>query len=51
MPTTPTPAASSAGMWCAHPDESPAWPPSRNGPCWCDSGRKYRKCCGAPARN
>ncbi|MFF7881266.1 SEC-C metal-binding domain-containing protein [Streptomyces sp. NPDC020794] len=35
----------------AHPDESPAWPAPRNGPCWCDSGRKYKKCCGAPARN
>ncbi|MBA4865304.1 SEC-C domain-containing protein [Streptomyces sp. PSKA54] len=25
------------------------WPPARNGPCWCDSGRKYKKCCGTPA--
>jgi hypothetical protein len=25
------------------------WPPERNGPCWCASGRKYKKCCGAPA--
>lgn len=25
------------------------WPPPRNGPCWCDSGRKYKKCCGNPA--
>jgi hypothetical protein len=24
-----------------------AWPPPRNAPCWCDSGRKYKKCCGA----
>ena len=24
-----------------------AWPPPRNGPCWCGSGRKYKKCCGA----
>ncbi len=23
------------------------WPPGRNGPCWCGSGRKYKKCCGA----
>ncbi len=22
------------------------WPPSRNEPCWCASGRKYKKCCG-----
>jgi hypothetical protein len=24
-----------------------AWPPGRNDPCWCGSGRKYKKCCGA----
>ncbi|MGA4539020.1 SEC-C metal-binding domain-containing protein [Uniformispora flossi] len=24
------------------------WPP-RNGPCWCGSDRKYKKCCGSPA--
>lgn len=23
------------------------WPPGRNAPCWCGSGRKYKKCCGA----
>ena len=23
-----------------------AWPPQRNGPCWCGSGTKYKKCCG-----
>lgn len=22
------------------------WPPPRNAPCWCGSGRKYKKCCG-----
>ncbi len=22
-----------------------AWPPGRNRPCWCGSGRKYKKCC------
>ena len=22
------------------------WPPSRNEPCWCGSGRKYKRCCG-----
>jgi SEC-C motif len=26
-----------------------AWPPGRNEPCWCGSGRKYKKCCAAPA--
>jgi tetratricopeptide (TPR) repeat protein len=31
--------------------EAIAWPPRRNEPCWCGSGRKYKKCCGrAPAR-
>ncbi|QWF82412.1 SEC-C metal-binding domain-containing protein [Amycolatopsis sp. CA-230715] len=24
------------------------WPPPRNGPCWCGSGTKYKKCCGRP---
>ena len=23
-----------------------AWPPARNQPCWCGSGRKYKQCCG-----
>ncbi len=22
-----------------------SWPPTRNEPCWCGSGRKYKKCC------
>lgn len=21
------------------------WPPERNAPCWCRSGRKYKRCC------
>jgi hypothetical protein len=25
-----------------------AWPPGRNQPCLCGSGRKYKKCCAAP---
>ncbi len=25
-----------------------AWPPGRNNPCWCGSGRKYKKCCASP---
>ncbi|MEV2278775.1 SEC-C domain-containing protein [Nocardiopsis sp. NPDC049922] len=25
------------------------WPPERNKPCWCGSGRKYKKCCGSAA--
>ncbi len=24
-----------------------AWPPARNEPCWCGSGRKYKRCCAA----
>ena len=26
--------------------EALRWPPSRNDPCWCASGRKYKRCCG-----
>jgi tetratricopeptide (TPR) repeat protein len=26
--------------------ESLPWPPRRNEPCWCGSGRKYKRCCG-----
>ncbi|MFJ9906413.1 SEC-C metal-binding domain-containing protein [Streptomyces sp. NPDC101152] len=29
--------------------EAVDWPPARNGPCWCGSERKYKKCCGNPA--
>lgn len=25
------------------------WPPGRNDPCWCGSGRKYKKCCDLAA--
>lgn len=41
------------GEWRAetHPDQTLPWPPPRNGHCWCDSGRKYKKCCGTPAKN
>jgi hypothetical protein len=28
--------------------ETIAWPPPRNGRCWCGSGSKYKKCCGGP---
>ncbi|MEV6341939.1 SEC-C metal-binding domain-containing protein [Actinoplanes sp. NPDC051851] len=24
--------------------------PGRPSACWCDSGRKYKKCCAAPAQ-
>lgn len=26
--------------------EAVSWPPGRNDPCWCRSGRKYKRCCG-----
>jgi tetratricopeptide (TPR) repeat protein len=29
--------------------EVSSWPPGRNEPCWCGSGRKYKKCCAAPS--
>jgi len=25
--------------------EAISWPPGRNDPCWCGSGRKYKHCC------
>jgi uncharacterized protein YecA (UPF0149 family) len=31
-----------------HDDSLLSWPPARNQRCWCGSGRKYKKCCGAP---
>jgi hypothetical protein len=33
----------------ARTDRTTAWPPGRNDPCWCGSGRKYKRCCGSPA--
>jgi tetratricopeptide (TPR) repeat protein len=30
------------------PQRTIAWPPQRNGACWCGSGTKYKKCCGRP---
>ncbi|MBE2997708.1 SEC-C domain-containing protein [Nocardiopsis sp. HNM0947] len=30
-------------------DALSSWPPERNQACWCGSGRKYKKCCGAPS--
>jgi tetratricopeptide (TPR) repeat protein len=29
------------------PSRTIPWPPARNELCWCGSGRKYKKCCGA----
>ena len=28
-------------------EETLAWPPGRNEPCWCGSGLKYKRCCAA----
>ena len=42
--------ASTRGMYGAHLAYSGrflAWPPGRNDRCWCGSGLKYKKCCGA----
>lgn len=33
----------------ARTGQATGWPPPRNGPCWCGSERKYKKCCGSPA--
>lgn len=37
------------GADVARRGEAVAWPPGRNAPCWCGSGRKYKKCCGTVA--
>lgn len=33
---------------CTDSSRVVTWPPGRNEPCWCGSGRKYKKCCGVP---
>jgi tetratricopeptide (TPR) repeat protein len=36
---------------CMRDGDAISWPPGRNQPCWCGSGRRYKKCCGpVPAR-
>ncbi len=32
---------------CARLGRTVPWPPGRNDPCWCGSGTKYKRCCGA----
>ena len=32
---------------CGRLGQTVPWPPGRNEPCWCGSGRKYKRCCGA----
>ncbi len=42
----------SRGSFLDHELEAGAgrsWPPGRNEPCWCTSGGKYKRCCGALA--
>ena len=40
--------ATYAALLGAHADpDLVSWPPGRNEPCWCGSGRKYKKCCAA----
>ncbi len=42
--------ATYAAHLAAHADPGVVcWPPGRNQPCWCGSGRKYKKCCAAPS--
>jgi tetratricopeptide (TPR) repeat protein len=47
-------AAQLRARYAAHLGRDPsrviAWPPGRNEPCWCGSGRKYKKCCAAPGQ-
>jgi hypothetical protein len=49
---TPTPAGTgqARGAYASHlarEGHGVAWPPERNRPCWCESGAKYKRCCGA----
>jgi SEC-C motif. len=39
-------ARSRLGAELGRKGESVSWPPGRNEPCWCGSGRKYKRCCG-----
>lgn len=43
-PTDPKTRAGYAGQLDAGSGQI-TWPPERNGPCWCGSGNKYKKCC------
>lgn len=36
----------SLGAQVARRGDALPWPPTRNDPCWCRSGRKYKACCG-----
>jgi uncharacterized protein YecA (UPF0149 family) len=45
-----SPDASTRGMYGAHlayTGRFVPWPPRRNDRCWCGSGLKYKRCCGA----
>ena len=44
-PVTGDARASFASQLARSGDALP-WPPGRNDPCWCGSGRKYKRCCG-----
>lgn len=39
-----------APTWTPTPADWAAWPPQPKDRCWCSSGRRYKKCCGALAR-
>ncbi len=47
-PATPTTRANYAAD-LARQGGAVGWPPARNQPCWCGSGRKYKQCCGRAA--
>ena len=48
QPDSPSTRAEYAAHLAAAGDGSTvAWPPGRNHPCWCGSGRKHKKCCAA----
>ncbi|WP_055531032.1 SEC-C metal-binding domain-containing protein [Streptomyces graminilatus] len=44
LPQTLT--AYTQALHAQQPEGESAWPPPRNGPCWCGSGVKYKKCHG-----
>ena len=48
-PDSPSRAEYAAQLAAASDPAVIGWPPGRNEPCWCGSGRKYKKCCAASA--
>ncbi|MBV9025367.1 MAG: SEC-C domain-containing protein [Streptomycetaceae bacterium] len=62
LAVSPTTAAAYDTYASTYPDSPPnafapdpatgtiPWPPHRNAPCWCGSGRRYKNCCGNATR-